>query len=81
MTIQDPPTFSTKLWKKVSAEARNLVESKILYIIIDLLVKDPKKRLTLNQVMDHKWLKNNDNRQNDKSSSGKFKSYAIVQDK
>ena len=31
MTIQDPPTFSTKLWKKVSAEARNLVESKIIF--------------------------------------------------
>lgn len=27
MTIQDPPAFSSRIWKKISPEARNLVES------------------------------------------------------
>jgi len=71
MTIQDPPAYSTRIWKKISAEAKNLVDN--------LLVKDPKKRLTLKQVMDHNWLKLEKFSTSDsKTTSSKFKSYTTL---
>jgi calcium-dependent protein kinase len=40
-------TFKNKLWKKVSAEAKNLIQK--------LLVVDPAQRLTCQQALEHDW--------------------------
>lgn len=49
-------------------------------MFIDLLKKDPKKRLTLKQVMDHPWLKTDKviKDKDVKTASAKFKNYALI---
>jgi serine/threonine protein kinase len=51
-----------------------------LFKFKDLLVKDPKKRLTLKEVMDHKWLKSDNLNiiNEERSDSSKFKNYASL---
>jgi len=47
-TIYEPADFTYPVWQKVSKEAKNFVDR--------LLTKDPKKRMTLEQVLEHPWL-------------------------
>lgn len=70
MTIQDPPSFSGRVWKRVSNDARHFVES--------LLPKEPKKRLNIKQAIDHPWLNINKTK---KSNASKFRDYAQMIDK
>lgn len=40
-------SFSATVWEDISDEAKDLISN--------LLVKDPKKRLTCAEIMDHEW--------------------------
>mmetsp|Transcript_16474 Transcript_16474/g.24815 ORF Transcript_16474/g.24815 Transcript_16474/m.24815 type:complete len:681 (-) Transcript_16474:109-2151(-) len=46
--VKDPVEFKSKRWTKISGEAKDF--------IMKTLHKDPKKRLTIEQAMTHKWL-------------------------
>ena len=48
--LKENPIFNSKIWGKISNEARNFVES--------LLIKNPKKRLNPQQALDHDFFKN-----------------------
>ena len=48
-TIEDPIPFHSKIWKKFSSEVKQFVEG--------LLNKNPKKRLSITQVLEHPWIK------------------------
>ena len=48
MTINDPLVFDLPCWQKVSDSAKNLITG--------LLIKDPKKRFTLDDAFKHPWL-------------------------
>lgn len=57
-TINDPTPFPGMFWKKLSSEARMFVDSKyrFLYLIIDLLSKNPSKRMSIKEVLEHPWI-------------------------
>ena len=60
-TIHDETPFPSSLWKKISLEAKSLVQSKKFkfYFINknkDLLHKNPEKRLTINEILEHPWI-------------------------
>ena len=42
-------TFDEKVWKEVSDEAKNFIS--------DIFVEDPKKRINLENMMEHEWMK------------------------
>ena len=48
-TIHDPVPFRNDIWSKLSNEAKQFVEG--------LLKKNPEERLTINQVLEHPWIK------------------------
>jgi len=83
MTIKDAPPFG-RIWKKLSPESRDFVESIIIYLILELIVKDPTKRMELKDILDHPWLegvggskKKILNQANQASTTAsKFKTYA-----
>ena len=52
-TIQDPVPFYNVLWKNLSNEARDFVDR--------LLQKDPNKRMSVKEALNHCWIKNNKN--------------------
>lgn len=60
MTIYEPADFSYSAWLKVSKDAKNFVESIDYCVIIELLIKDPRKRMTLEQTLEHPWLTRGD---------------------
>lgn len=47
-TIHDPTPFPSSLWKKLSPESKLFVDN--------LLNKDPKKRMTIKEVLEHPWI-------------------------
>lgn len=79
MTIQDAPSFNGKIWKRISNDARHFIESKFeIFYFIDLLPKDPKKRLGIKQAIDHPWI---NIKKNTKNSTSKFREYTTLEDK
>lgn len=50
-TIHDPTPFPGCFWKKLSPEAKQFVEN--------LLNKDPSKRMSIKEVLEHKWFEKN----------------------
>ena len=48
-TINEPPLFIEKKWTIISNEAKDFV--------IKCLEKDPKNRININEILNHKWLK------------------------
>ena len=48
-TINEPPLFLEKKWAIISNEAKDFV--------IKCLEKDPKNRININEILNHKWLK------------------------
>jgi serine/threonine protein kinase len=78
MTIQDPPSFSGRVWKRISNDARHFVESNYIILSLDLLPKDPKKRLTIKQALDHPWINITKTK---KGILSKFRDYAQLNDK
>ena len=48
-TINEPPPFIEEKWNVVSNEAKDFVSK--------CLEKDPKKRININEILNHKWLK------------------------
>jgi len=45
-------SFNHPVWNNVSAEGKDLISK--------LLAKDPKKRVSITEVLDHKWITNGD---------------------
>lgn len=52
MTIHTPINFDHPAWRHISNEGKDLVAK--------LLVKNPKKRITIKQALDHQWLATSD---------------------
>lgn len=50
MTCEDDVVFDKETWKNYSADSRDIINR--------LLIKNPEKRITLQEVIDHKWFKN-----------------------
>jgi serine/threonine protein kinase len=50
MTCEDDVIFDRETWKNYSAESKDIISR--------LLIKNPEKRITLQEVIDHKWFKN-----------------------
>ena len=48
-TINEPPLFIEKKWNIISKEAKDFVNK--------CLEKNPKKRININEILNHKWLK------------------------
>lgn len=46
-TVMEPPPYRGSIWKKVSPEAKDFVDR--------LLIKDPKKRMTIKETLEHEW--------------------------
>lgn len=44
------------MWAKLSPEVKNFVESKNIAKHIGLLVKDPAKRMSIKEVLEHSWI-------------------------
>ena len=64
-TIQDPVPYETKIWSKLSPEAKTFVDG--------LLQKKPEKRYTIKEVLEHPWIKKMDKvpeKRNDAKTSG-----------
>ncbi len=51
-TIQDPVPYESKIWNKLSPEAKTFVDG--------LLQKKPEKRYTIKEVLEHPWIKKMD---------------------
>ena len=49
MTCEDEVIFDKETWKGYSAESRDLITR--------LLIKNPEKRITLQEVIDHPWFR------------------------
>ena len=47
-TVYEPTPFPSSIWKNISLEAKMFVDN--------LLEKDPEKRMTIQEVLQHKWL-------------------------
>ena len=47
MTVEDPIMFDESIWSDVSASAKDLVKK--------MLIKDPKKRITIDQAINHRF--------------------------
>ena len=47
-TVYEPTPFPSSIWKNISIEAKMFVDN--------LLEKDPEKRMTIQEVLQHKWL-------------------------
>ena len=47
-TVYEPTPFPSSIWKNISIEAKMFVDN--------LLDKDPDKRMTIQEVLQHKWL-------------------------
>lgn len=81
-TVYEPTPFPSVVWNNVSLEAKMFVEN--------LLNKNPAKRMTIKEVLEHKWLqkfcsKNNDTvlkrrKSRDLSGGEQFKIYATLVD-
>lgn len=79
-TVYEPTPFPSVVWNNVSLEAKMFVEN--------LLNKNPAKRMTIKEVLEHKWLqkfcsKNNDTvlkrrKSRDLSGGEQFKIYATL---
>ena len=74
-TIFEPTPFEDKIWKKLSKEAKDFVDG--------LLQKEPTKRLTIEQAVEHPWIKKYskvpDNRDKSKIKEGnKFAAYTSI---
>lgn len=55
-TIHAPTPFPVSLWKRLSPEAKMFVDSMIELFILDLLAKDPAKRMDVKQALQHPWI-------------------------
>ena len=55
MTIKCEVNYSPKLWSNVSEESQDLVRRKVKNII-DILLKDPEKRMKLKEILKHSWI-------------------------
>jgi len=81
-TINEPVYYNPKIWSKLSDEAKNFVDSKfILVTYIELLQKDPKKRMTIKEVLEHSWIQKftktglTEKRRGSRDMSGSFQIY------
>lgn len=89
-TIYDPVRFPFQIWRKNSLEARAFIESKYpinkpyYFYYLDLLQKDPARRMTITQVLEHSWFQKynmNELRLKSKDFGGStFKFYTTVEE-
>lgn len=56
--IYAEPDYDSLMWRKVSKEGLDFVQSFLLKFILELLVKDQDKRITLKEILQHSWIKN-----------------------
>ena len=71
MTVNDNPSFNNKVWKTVSKEVIDFIKA--------CLHKDPAKRPTSIQILDHPWLQDVDRKGKSSTTKGiasKFRLYA-----
>ena len=70
-TIEDPVPYESKIWNNFSPEAKNFVDG--------LLQKKPEKRFTIQEVLEHPWIKKMDkvpeNRGSNTGNKSKFGAY------
>ena len=78
-TVYEPTPFPTSVWKNISNEARAFVDN--------LLQKNPKKRMGIQEVLQHKWLQKYNSkeiisfkRRNERDLSGaqKFEAFSTL---
>ena len=72
-TIHDPPPFKGNIWKKVSKEAIDFVNK--------LLVKEPEKRMSIKEALEHDWIKKyhkSAERRNSTHSATSFEEYTFT---
>jgi hypothetical protein len=53
--MYDPILWEGSIWDGVSYEGREFVESKLL-LILGLLKRDPAERMSINKLLEHKWI-------------------------
>jgi serine/threonine protein kinase len=53
-TVQDPVPYTSSVWKRTSLEAKELIDS-IFVLTLDLLSKNPTKRMTIKELLEHPW--------------------------
>lgn len=83
-TIHDPVPYPSSIWKKLSSEAKAFVDSKKI-LILDLLQKDPNKRMSIKEVLEHPWIKKinqkaHEMRRDSKDLGNQFKVYTMTED-
>jgi calcium/calmodulin-dependent protein kinase I len=54
-TVNNATPFPTTIWSKLSIESKDFVDS-ISYVNLELLQKEPVKRLNIKEVLEHSWL-------------------------
>jgi serine/threonine protein kinase len=78
-TVYDPTPFPSSVWKNISPEAKQFVDN--------LLNKDPDKRMTIQEVLQHKWLQKYNKKEKesfqkrktgDLSGAEKFEAFSTV---
>ena len=78
-TVYDPTPFPSSVWKTISPEARMFVDN--------LLNKNPDKRMTIQEVLQHKWLQKYNKKEKesfqkrksgDLSGAEKFEAFSTV---
>lgn len=60
-TIHEPVPFPVFFWKNISLDARDFVTRNIFFSniflnFVDLLQKDPRRRMNIRQVLEHSWI-------------------------
>lgn len=56
-TIHEAVPYPSSLWKKISNEAKLFVDSNFnINIPLDLLQKEPNKRMSMKDVLEHPWI-------------------------
>jgi len=73
--------FKSSVWKKNSPDSKIFVESIQIIKFLDLLNKDPAKRMNIKEVLDHSWLEKFNKLDHKKSvkDGSEFKSYSSLQ--
>lgn len=58
MILEEDPDYNYPEYMKLSEDVQDLIKSRAPFIYpLGLLVKDPKQRYTMNQVLAHSWFR------------------------
>jgi len=56
LLIYTEPDYDSLMWKKVSKEGLDFVKSILFNSLLELLIKDQEKRISLREVLQHTWI-------------------------